>query len=180
MKKIYIFGLALIVLFLCASTVSAGLFDSNKGDSSSDIVSNENVNRYLDIFSDAEFKGKLTIVEFGDVAPNEDGSFNASQFFDKNGNPKGGKTHEIIVEDGFAMYNLDQDTKFFIISSSFDDFKIKEKDIKSDTTIDVTYYNGTDNPLESSLKPNEYGCDVSFGGELYSNMGSVVNIKENL
>ena len=180
MKKGLILGITLIILIFSVSAVSAGLFGSNSNDDNSNIVSNEAQDRYIDVYCDADFKGKLRIVEFSDATPNDDGSYNASFFFNKNGDPKGGNTHDITIEDGMGMYSLEDNTKFFIISDSFDDFKMKKKDIEDDTTIDVKFYNGTDDVLTSSLKPDEFGCDVSFGGNIYSNTGASVNINDNL
>ena len=163
MKK-YILLIGLILAVLSISAVSAGLC----GDDANEVV--------LKIESeDSSMSGIVEIYEYKNIDENNDGTVNASNFYDTSGYLKGSK-HAIKIKDGQAEYKLHNDTQYFGVYYFITDINNDYEDDATAPIVTVEYFLNGDSLLSSAEKAYYDQCDISFGDQIYSINGDLAKL----
>lgn len=163
MKKLYLVGIALIVMLVSVSTVSAGIFDF-LGGSDEKILKIES--------EDSSLNGKLQITEYKNIE--KQGDYYYEDDFEE------GAINDILIENGNAEYKLQDDTEFFKVGYFIDD--ISSNLDENDTPMVTVKYLLNNKTILSSSNEAElsdgYGdCSVSFGDDVYTVDGKALNLK---
>lgn len=160
MKKIYVVCIALLVILISVSSVSAGMFDFLGGSADEKIVKIES--------EEPSLNGILKITEYKDV--------------EKSGNDytyedfAGGSSNDILIENGEAEYKLHDDTKFFKVDLFIDAIEL-DKNVKDKSPmVTVKYLFNNDTKLSSSDYVLDDFCEVDFGETVYTVEGESVNL----
>lgn len=157
MKKLYIIGVALLVMLLTISTVSAGMFDFLGGTDEKVLKLN---------CEDSSMSGILKITEYKDVEKSGN-NYTYEDF-------AGGTPKDLLIKNGEIEYKLHDDTKFFKVDSFIDAIELDKNAKDDEPMITVEYLVNNETILSSSDHVLDDFCEVSFGDEVYTVEGEAV------